>query len=199
VRVAEVLPCLCFCLCAESAQAFASLATTGLSPIQCAGAKQGVNLTPLQTWTRFSLAVGTVVVSGYTVAPQVTSNSNQNQAAEHDRVALSQVFPRLNGAQLKATIVEVTYGPGGSSPPHSHPCPVLVYVLSGELRTQIKDKPAKTHKAGETFYEAPNGVHLISANASDRAPVKFLAYFVCDRDTPLIVPPPDNPLSGAKP
>jgi len=139
------------------------------------------------------------VVLGYIVAPQVTSNSNQNKAAEHDRVALSQVFPRLNGAHLKAAIVEATYGPGGSSPPHSHPCPVIVYVLSGELRTQTKDEPAKTYKAGETFYEAPNGVHLISANASDSAPAKFLAYFVCDRDTPLIVPPPDNPLSGAKP
>jgi quercetin dioxygenase-like cupin family protein len=155
---------------------------------------------PLQSWTRFALMmVWTAVASGYMVAPQVTSNSNQNKDAEEDRVAFSQAFPRLDGAHLKATIVEVTYGPAGSSPPHSHPCPVIGYVLRGVLRTQVKGEPAKIYKAGDTFYEAPGGVHLISANASDRAPVKFLAYFVCDHDTPLNVAPPETPVSGGNP
>jgi quercetin dioxygenase-like cupin family protein len=157
-------------------------------------------MTPLQSWTRFALMmVWTAVASRYIVVPQVTSNSNQNKAAEQDRIAFSRAFPRLDGAHLKATIVEVTYGPAGSSPPHSHPCPVIGYVLRGVLRTQVKGEPAKIYKAGDTFYEAPSGLHLISANASDRAPVKFLAYFVCDHDTPLNVAPPETPVSGGKP
>ena len=49
-------------------------------------------------------------------------------------------------------------------------------------------KPQHLYKAGDTFYEPPNGVHLVSANASSKMPAKFLAYFVCDRKTELSVP-----------
>jgi len=86
----------------------------------------------------------------------------------------------LNGEQLSVTVVEVNYGPGESSTPHSHPCPVIGYVLEGALRTQVKGEPLAIYKAGETFYEAPNGVHLVSANASDKERARLLAYFVCD-------------------
>jgi hypothetical protein len=33
-------------------------------------------------------------------------------------------------------------------------------------------------------------VHEVSANVSARAPAKLLAMFVCDRETPLSLPPP---------
>jgi len=46
---------------------------------------------------------------------------------------------------------------------------------------------------GESFFEPANGVHLISANASRTAPAKFLAYFLCDHETKLSVPPVDGP------
>jgi quercetin dioxygenase-like cupin family protein len=42
-----------------------------------------------------------------------------------------------------------------------------------------------TYQAGETFYEAPNRIHLISANASSSEPAKFVAYLICDHDAPL--------------
>ncbi len=109
------------------------------------------------------------------------------------RTALTQALAPLDGSHLRASIVEVTYEPGGSSPAHSHPCPVMVYVIQGAIRTQVKGAPAAIHRAGETFYETPDGVHEVSANASDTAPAVFLAIFVCDRDTPLSVPPPASP------
>ena len=101
------------------------------------------------------------------------------------RVAFRHGLPRLNGDQLNATIVVVHYGPGESSPQHSHPCAVIGYVLEGTLRTQVAGEPEATYKPGESFYEAPNGVHVVSANASTREPATFLAYFVCDHNTPL--------------
>jgi quercetin dioxygenase-like cupin family protein len=84
----------------------------------------------------------------------------------------------------------VTYPPGGFSTPHSHPCPVIVYVLEGELRAQVKGEREATYKAGESFYEPPNGVHQVSANASNKKPVRFLAYFICDHEAPLSAPVP---------
>jgi quercetin dioxygenase-like cupin family protein len=109
-------------------------------------------------------------------------------AKEHGRVVFSHPLPVLDGRRLKATVVEVDYGPGGASPPHSHPCPVIGYVVSGAIRTQVKGGPEEIVKAGQSFYEAPNGVHLVSANASRTEPAKLLAYFVCDGDAPLSTP-----------
>lgn len=79
------------------------------------------------------------------------------------------------------TIVEVSYGPGGSSKPHHHSCPVIAYVISGALRSQVAAAPESTYTAGQTFYEPLGSEHRVSANASQTEPVKFLAFFVCDR------------------
>ena len=88
--------------------------------------------------------------------------------------------------------MEVNYGPGEASPPHSHPCAVVGYVVEGILRTQVKGEPELIYSAGEGFYEAPNGVHLVSANASSTEPAKLVAYLICDHDTPLSVDVPET-------
>src|SRR5215813_5300422 len=106
------------------------------------------------------------------------------------RVAAEQVLPQMDGGKLKATLVEVTYGAGAASAPHSHPCPVIGYVISGELRTQVKGGAEAVYKAGETFYEPPNGVHLVSANAGKTEPAKLLAIFLCDHEAELSIPVP---------
>ncbi len=98
----------------------------------------------------------------------------------------------MDGAHLNVTVVEVTYPPGGSSPPHRHPCPVVGYVLEGAYRTQVKGGPESIFRAGDAFYEEPNGIHLISANASDTEPVRFLAYFTCDQEAPLSIAVPES-------
>ena len=101
------------------------------------------------------------------------------------RRVLSQALPAMNGRGLRLTVLEVTYGPGGSSRPHRHPCAVVGSVIAGTLRSRVEGEPEALYRVGESFYEAPNGVHAVSANASDRDPVRFLAYFTCDHDAPL--------------
>ena len=105
------------------------------------------------------------------------------------RIALAQPLPAMDGGHLTARIVEVTYEPGGASAPHSHPCPVMVYVIEGAVRMQVKGQPEAIYRAGQTFFEAANGIHQVSANASNQAPAKFVAIAVCDHDTPVTVPP----------
>jgi quercetin dioxygenase-like cupin family protein len=117
--------------------------------------------------------------------PSPSPATKHPETRERARVTLSHALPKLNGEHLKATVVEVHYGPGESSLPHSHPCAVIGYVVAGALRTQVKGSAETTYKAGESFYEAPNRVHLISANASQIVPATFIVYFVCDHDTPL--------------
>ena len=119
---------------------------------------------------------------------------------ERDRIVIAQPLVKLDGEHLKVTLVEVNYEPGGASMPHSHPCPVIGYVVEGEIRSQVKGGPEKIYKAGESFYEPANGVHQVSANASATKPAKLVAYFVCDRDVALSVDVPhgEGPGGGAK-
>jgi quercetin dioxygenase-like cupin family protein len=103
-------------------------------------------------------------------------------------VALTRELPPLDGKKLAATLVEVTYEPGGANPAHRHPCPVVGYVLEGHLRMQVSGQPERVYGPGDTFYESPTDTHLVSRNASEDQPARFLAYFVCDRPTALSVP-----------
>jgi quercetin dioxygenase-like cupin family protein len=99
------------------------------------------------------------------------------------RTVATQPLPALDGSRLVTTLVEVRYPPGGSSTAHQHPCAVV-----GQLRSQVAGQAEAVYPAGASFYEPPNSVHTISANASTTAPVRFLAWFTCDRDTPLSTP-----------
>src|SRR5215469_1150523 len=129
-----------------------------------------------------------VVVAAVYVSSQPKTGPSAGKN-ERTRMVFSHALPPLDGRTLKVTVVEVTYGPGESSPPHSHPCAVVGFVLEGALRTQVKGEAEAIYRPGETFYEAPNGVHQISANASQQDPAKFIAYFVCDHDSPLSTEP----------
>ena len=129
---------------------------------------------------------------------QASASTSPSVAKERARVAFSHALPKLDGNHLQATVVEVHYGPGESSAPHSHPCAVIGYVISGTLRTQVKGEPEATYKAGESFYEAPNGAHLVAANASEQVPAKFIACFVCDADQPLSLPLTQAQAQGGK-
>lgn len=106
------------------------------------------------------------------------------------RTAFTGGLPGMVGDRLRTTVLEVTYEPGGASAPHRHPCPVVGYVVQGHLRTQVEGGRVAVYRAGESFFEAPNALHRVSANASDDKPVRFLAIFTCDRETPLSVPEP---------
>jgi quercetin dioxygenase-like cupin family protein len=85
----------------------------------------------------------------------------------------------------------VSYPPGGKSPSHHHARSAFIYahVLSGAIRSQVDDQPAKVYQIGEGFFELPGSHHRISENASDRDPASLLAVVVVDsEDNPLVIP-----------
>jgi hypothetical protein len=68
----------------------------------------------------------------------------------------------------------------------------IVVVLEDQrvrgARPLERTEPAVLYRAGQSFHEAPDAIHQVSANASTARPVRFLGYFVCDRQGPLSVP-----------
>jgi quercetin dioxygenase-like cupin family protein len=136
------------------------------------------------------IAVATVccaLMAGHLARGQADASASKGPTKDRERIVLSKPLPKLNGDHLKVVLSEVRYGPGEASPTHSHTCAVIGYVVEGSLRSQVKGEPEMIYKAGESFYEAPNGVHLVSANASSTEPAKFVAFFICDRDAALSV------------
>jgi quercetin dioxygenase-like cupin family protein len=113
------------------------------------------------------------------------------QTTEKVKPVFDHAIPNIEGKRMVAVVV--TYPPGAKSQPHHHAPSAFVYahVLSGAIRSQVDDQPAKIYQAGEGFYEDPGSHHRISENASDKEPASLLAVFVVDsNDKSLTTPDP---------
>jgi quercetin dioxygenase-like cupin family protein len=85
-------------------------------------------------------------------------------------------------------MITVEYAPGGSDPVHRHDAHAFVYVLEGSIVMQVKGGKEVTLTPGQTFYEGPKDVHVVSRNASKTTPAKFLVFFVKNKGAPVLVP-----------
>jgi quercetin dioxygenase-like cupin family protein len=101
-------------------------------------------------------------------------------------------LPSVPGKSLRGVLVE--YGPGGSSPSHTHAASAFITatVIEGAVRSRINDGPETVFRVGESFVEMPGDHHGVSANASDFEPSKLLAVFVVDTDDTKLTTP-DRP------
>jgi quercetin dioxygenase-like cupin family protein len=95
-------------------------------------------------------------------SPAIAQNRDQV------RVVFEHALPNVEGKRIVA--VMVSYPPGGKSLAHRHAASAFIYayVLSGAIRSQVGNDPAKVYHAGEGFYEMPGSHHRISENASDK-------------------------------
>ncbi len=99
---------------------------------------------------------------------------------------LSKPLPDIPGKE--GLVLTVTYPPGGADEIHRHDAYAFVYVIEGSVVMQVRGAQPLTLKAGETFFEGPNDVHLVSRNASDSQPAKFVVFFVKKQGAPLLLP-----------
>ena len=99
---------------------------------------------------------------------------------------LSKEVAGIPGKEL--SMITVEYPPGGSDTAHRHHAQVLVYVLEGSIVMQVRGEAPVTLVLGQTFYEGPDDVHVVSRNASQTAPAKFLVFFVKDKGAPILIP-----------
>jgi len=84
----------------------------------------------------------------------------------------------------EASMITVTYLPGGASLAHRHDAQVFVYVLEGAMTMQVDGAAPVTVGPGQTFYEGPHDVHRVSANASQTEPAKILVFMIKEKGKP---------------
>jgi quercetin dioxygenase-like cupin family protein len=88
----------------------------------------------------------------------------------------------------EAFILEVSYPPGAQDMAHRHDAHAFVYVLEGQIIMQLKGQPPVTLKAGQTFYEGPNDVHVVGRNASSTEPARFVVILLKAKGAPVLRP-----------
>ena len=111
---------------------------------------------------------------------------------EKDRVkpiAAFDIVEKLDGKETRVSVVEVTLQPGQAGKPHRQAGPVIGYVLEGEYEWAIDDQPAKTLKAGDTFYEPTGCLHRVSKNPAAKGNTRVLAVVLHPRDARQITIP----------
>jgi quercetin dioxygenase-like cupin family protein len=99
---------------------------------------------------------------------------------------MSRDLSDIPGKEGDMLIVE--YGPGAVDPVHRHDADAFVYVLEGSVVMQVKGGEQVTLQPGQTFYEGPNGIHVVGRNASQTEPAKFLVVFIKNKGAPILTP-----------
>ena len=88
----------------------------------------------------------------------------------------------------EGVMITVEYPPGYSDEIHRHNAYAFVYVLEGSVVMQVRGGKEVTLTPGQTFYEGPADIHVLSRNASKTKPSKFVAFFVKNKGAAITVP-----------
>jgi quercetin dioxygenase-like cupin family protein len=147
-------------------------------PQQKNGSTEGAGGRRLGLAPAASIALWMGVASGFASAAAAK--------ASPDAIVQQLMVRELVGSAGKEVLmVTVEYLKGGASLPHRHNAQVFVYVLEGKVRMQVEGSAAVTLGPGETFYESPEDIHTISANASRTKSARILVFIIKDKGAPV--------------
>jgi quercetin dioxygenase-like cupin family protein len=123
-----------------------------------------------------------------------TAASTDAPQRETVTVVADVAIPNLPGKRLVSRVIDYPPATGTASHRHARSAFIYAYVLSGEVRSQVDNEPARVYQAGETWFENPGAHHRVSQNASDTKPARLLAVIVVDEtDKPLTIPDAAEP------
>lgn len=109
------------------------------------------------------------IVSADQVKPQITLLHSGTTSSE-----TGEAFSYPAGTP-KLSLAQVIVPKGGQLPMHTHPAPLIVHVMTGELTSERLSGETAVYKAGDTFVEAPNSPHKVTNTGS--TPTIFYAFF----------------------
>jgi quercetin dioxygenase-like cupin family protein len=127
------------------------------------------------------------------VGMAATQHGAQHAGVKVTTLAARDVVEKLGAKEAKATFLEVTLEAGQADVPHRHAGPAFGYVLEGEYEWAIDDQPAKTLKAGDTFYEPTGCLHRVAKNPAAKGKTRVLAVILHPRGAKQVtIPEPKN-------
>jgi quercetin dioxygenase-like cupin family protein len=135
-----------------------------------------------------ALLMGLAVAILVAGSPSLSGASDEATPKQSSTVheLLSRDLDGVPGKELR--LLSVDYVPGGASLPHRHDAQVFVYVLEGSMRMQVEGSSVQLLGPGQTFYEGPDDIHSVSANASPTKPARILVFMVKEKGAPVSRP-----------
>jgi quercetin dioxygenase-like cupin family protein len=134
--------------------------------------------------TVIAIALGAALGAGGFALAQ---HDKHGDAAKVKSLLEQDVSETIDGKEARVSAIEVSYGPGGFTPPHRHPGAVFGHVLEGEFEAQLEGQPLRKLKVGDTFYEPTMALHSVSRNPSKTANTRLLAVILHPRDAKELV------------
>ena len=115
------------------------------------------------------LILSSGIASAEQVKPQITLLHSGTTSSETGETFS---YP---GGPPKLSLAQGIVPKGGQLPMHTHPAPVIVHVMSGELTSERPSGEKTVYIAGDTFVEAPNSPHKVTNTGP--TPTIFYAFF----------------------
>jgi quercetin dioxygenase-like cupin family protein len=101
------------------------------------------------------LILSSGIASAEQLKPQITLLHSSTTSSSGEAFSYPEGTPKL-------TLAQVILPKGGQLPMHTHPVPLIVHVMSGELTSERPSGETSVYKAGDTFVEAPNSPHKVT-------------------------------------
>lgn len=140
--------------------------------------------TSSQPMLLLTLLIATTLIPSGTLMAQKAGN--ESMAKETITPLITKDLAGSPGEQI--LMYTVDFPPGFSSPIHRHNAQVSVYVLEGSVVMQVRGGKELTLRPGQSFYEDPSDIHVVSRNASSTESAKFLVFLINEKVAPLVIP-----------
>ena len=138
-------------------------------------------------WKKFGFSF--LILSTVFAVNAKAQHSSHDEANKHRPKVIFQreitSLPDVKGQE--AQVVLVKFAPGEVVNAHRHPLATIGYVLEGEIESTFEGQKY-VYKAGDTFWEEPNGLHNQTRNLSKTREAKLLVFFLGAKGSPFLVP-----------
>jgi quercetin dioxygenase-like cupin family protein len=140
------------------------------------------------TTSKPMLALAFLITSALIITGTLMAQKAVTQPIAHETITelMSKDLAGDSGKEVRMYTVD--FPPGFSSPVHRHNAQVSVYVLEGSVVMQVRGGKEVTLRPGQSFYEGPDDIHVISRNASGTESAKFLVFMIHKKGAPLVIP-----------
>ena len=134
----------------------------------------------MNKWRGFCIAFAVLLVSLIAMA--------QERGVVKPQLLLSEIVQGMpKGARQEVRVLAVSFQPRDRTLFHTHRFPVTVYVLEGAFTMEMEGREPVTVKAGQAMMMPPQ-VRMTGYNRSSTDPLRLVAFYVSDPDTPFLDP-----------
>ena len=86
----------------------------------------------------------------------------------------------------KMVLAQAIFPVGAVLPMHTHPSPLMVHLIAGELTSARPNGDTVTYRAGDSYIEAPNSPHKVT-NTGKKPAILYVVFATVKGHGPLTV------------